>query len=430
MSGPKTSSYTLTAEQRRLLRELAKLQRKIEVDKERIKENSKQVSGIVSEIDTAISKISKLSSGNELYKDLLQMRNEAMEVVNYSKELQNSNDIISLNAQNTKLKRVLNNLLGSKDGYNKKIALLRQASNEKFAEIVSNNGIISFKNFVRKVDNKELEELNNLANNIKNTLSGVNQSHLPLDYKAELNDLLIQLSEMDSIEFMKNFYAMSVKPMLKKCADYENFYQEYYEEYETLVAQYSVVAKEAGVEPERIAFSIGALNILQQKIEELEDTISYLKEQEYISKCVEDAMQEMGYNVIGNREVVKKSGRKFRNELYLFDEGTAINVTYTDNGQISMELGGLDNRDRIPTNAESIALADTMYSFCDSYAELEKRLLKKGIVTKHISILPPEEQYAQIINVEDYEMCEKVSEYNVNTTKKSLHSNSALHKEL
>ena len=69
-----------------------------------------------------------------------------------------------------------------------------------------------------------------------------------MDYKAELNDLLIQLSEMDSIEFMKNFYAMSVKPMLKKCADYENLYQEYYSHYiskdEQYLEAFQVISKE------------------------------------------------------------------------------------------------------------------------------------------------------------------------------------------
>lgn len=430
MSGPKTSSYTLTPEQRRILRELARLQRKIEAAKERIKENARQVSGVVSEIDTVISKISKLSANSELYQDLLQMRNEAMEVVISSKVLQNSSDIAALDAQNTQLKSVLNHLLNNKNGYVKKVALLRKEANDKFAEIVSNTGIISFKNIVREVKDKELEELNVLANHISNALSNVNQTHLPKNLRENLNDLLTKLSEMDSMEFMKNFYAMSVKPMIKKCVDYETLYQECYEEYETLVSQYAVVAKQAGVEPENIVFSREALNVLNRKIEELEEAISCLNEQEYISKCVEEAMQEMGYNVIGNREVVKKSGRKFRNELYLFDEGTAVNVTYTDNGQISMELGGLDNRDRMPSNAESVALADSMYSFCDSYAELEKRLLKKGIVTKHISILPPEEQYAQIINVEDYDMCEKVTEYNVTTTKKNVRGSSGLHKEL
>jgi hypothetical protein len=44
--------------------------------------------------------------------------------------------------------------------------------------------------------------------------------------------------------------------------------------------------------------------------------------------------------------------------------------------------------------------------------------LKKGIVTKRISILPPDAQYAQIINVSDYNMSTEVSEYEAKGTKK------------
>ena len=49
-------------------------------------------------------------------------------------------------------------------------------------------------------------------------------------------------------------------------------------------------------------------------------------------------MREMGYHVVGRREVVKKSGRKFRNELYHFSEGAVVNITYATNGQIAPYL--------------------------------------------------------------------------------------------
>jgi hypothetical protein len=129
-------------------------------------------------------------------------------------------------------------------------------------------------------------------------------------------------------------------------------------------------------------------------------------------------MQEMGYTVVGNRDVVKRNGKRFRNELYLFDEGTAVNVTYSSDGQITMELGGIGLEDRLPTAAESASLSSDMRTFCDDYSEIERRLRKKGIITKRISILPPDEQYAQIINVADYNMSVNVSEYEAKGSKK------------
>ena len=102
----------------------------------------------------------------------------------------------------------------------------------------------------------------------------------------------------------------------------------------------------------------------------------------------------------------------------MFDEGTAVNVTYSSDGQITMELGGISTDDRLPTEVESASLASDMRTFCDDYFEIEQRLRKKGIITKRISILPPEEQYAQMINVSDYNLSKKVSEYEAKDAKR------------
>ena len=128
------------------------------------------------------------------------------------------------------------------------------------------------------------------------------------------------------------------------------------------------------------------------------------EEQAYISQTIDDVMVEMGYKLIGNNEVTKKSGKHFKKELYLFDEGTAVNVTTSSTGQITMELGLLDTQDRIPDVEETDTLCRQMRTFCGSYADIEKKLAERGIVAKHLSLLPPEAQFAQVINVEDYNM--------------------------
>lgn len=60
-----------------------------------------------------------------------------------------------------------------------------------------------------------------------------------------------------------------------------------------------------------------------------------------------------------------------------------------------------------------------MRTFCDDYYEIERRLRQKGILTKRISILPPDEQYAQIINISDYNLSAEVSEYEAKGIRKS-----------
>ncbi|MDR1321079.1 MAG: hypothetical protein LBK56_06595 [Gracilibacteraceae bacterium] len=126
-------------------------------------------------------------------------------------------------------------------------------------------------------------------------------------------------------------------------------------------------------------------------------------EQAYISDCVNEVMAEMGYDVIGSRTVVKRSGKRFRNALFSYGDGTAINITYDPSGQIAVELGGIDRTDRIPTAEEAEALHEDMESFCSDFQNFEKRLQAKGVMMKsRVSLAPPAAEYAAIINLTDY----------------------------
>ncbi|MBQ6582690.1 MAG: hypothetical protein IJH77_02555 [Mogibacterium sp.] len=127
-------------------------------------------------------------------------------------------------------------------------------------------------------------------------------------------------------------------------------------------------------------------------------------EQSYIAECVDEVMAEMGYELIGRREVRKRSGRRFRNELYEFREGTAVNVTYAEDGQIAMELGGIAREDRVPSQEETAVLTREMEAFCGEFAEFERRMLARGIIVgSRVALTPPDAAYASIINVNDYE---------------------------
>jgi hypothetical protein len=142
---------------------------------------------------------------------------------------------------------------------------------------------------------------------------------------------------------------------------------------------------------------------LSEMIAALEKDVVRQAEQAYISDCVSEVMSEMGYAVIGDRSVTKRSGKRFTSKLYAYGAGTAINVTYDAAGQIALELGGLDRADRMPTAAEAGVLETEMESFCAEFADFEARLAKKGIVPEtRVALAPPAAEYATIINLTDY----------------------------
>ena len=132
---------------------------------------------------------------------------------------------------------------------------------------------------------------------------------------------------------------------------------------------------------------------------------SYIRSsQAYIADCVDEVMRDMGYDLIGRRQERRKSGRPFRNELYQFGEGTAVNITYSPEGQISMELGGITREDRRPTADETAVLTQEMRTFCSEFSEFESRMKEKGIIVgSRIALSPPTADHAAMINIRDYD---------------------------
>jgi hypothetical protein len=190
-------------------------------------------------------------------------------------------------------------------------------------------------------------------------------------------------------------------------------------EYAELVARYDALCSMAGVEAKLLPYSKISVGTISSEIERLELLLVRQQEQVYISECVDEVMADMGYDLIGSREVRKKSGKQFRNELFTFNEGSAVNVTFSPDGQISMELGGLAREDRIPTTEETEILTRDMESFCGEFAEFERRMLAKGIVVgSRIALSPPTAEYAAIINVNDYNIAESTQISVLNATEK------------
>lgn len=96
-------------------------------------------------------------------------------------------------------------------------------------------------------------------------------------------------------------------------------------------------------------------------------------------------------------------------------------MTYADDGKITMELGGLDTDDRLPDAAEAKQLCESMESFCDDFSEIEKRLEAKGVVLKsRLALLPPSEDYAQIINVSDYQTTAPIDIFMANNRRSGI----------
>ena len=416
MSGPKTSRYTLTAAQRRALQE----QRRRELEEQRRRE---RISKAKSKLALLSAKTYGLSNITEEALDQARLLNERTGSDNGFAVLKNQ------------LSENTGNLVASIEKANESdsVELLEQAVREaqqafddlsklrgKLDGLVSKNKQQLHKDIMNSLDSvadvdfskiqspaeRQLEQRKDeIANNLSNLLSPIHNDEL----HDSIEKALKHLDEIDNPDFLSNFNAMTVAPLEKKCREYTALRQQIGDEYDDLMIRYTVLCKEQKIIPQNIAFERGAVEKLDSLITELEKAADSADEQSYISRCIDEVMEDMGYKLVGNRSVTKKSGRHFRNELYSFSEGTAVNVTYSDNGNITMELGGVDTKDRMPDTLETERLTEDMGSFCGQYREFERRLAEKGVVSNHISLLPPEPVYAQVINVSDYDMTDNIA---------------------
>ncbi len=268
---------------------------------------------------------------------------------------------------------------------------------------------------------------------IHNKLSALlKDSTLPAELLSEVNRAIASLEAVSDQQRLKTFDSITAKNLLQKIANHKHAQELKTAEYQELAARYEALCSMSGETAKKLPYSEQAVQMLNNEIERLELALVKQQEQTYISECVDQVMSDMGYDLIGSREVQKKNGKRFKNELFTFNEGTAVNVTYSSEGQISMELGGLAREDRIPTEDETEVLTRDMETFCGEFAEFERRLREKGVIVgKRIALSPPSSEYASIINVNDYDISEstQISEMNAKEKRRKLAEKKALRRD-
>lgn len=430
MSGPKSTRYTLTPEQRRILAEARERERKTRREWDKLQQQKSELTNLKDYLESATKSVDmlveRLGSGKEEQQYIHDSLAQIQEVVQEASAINIQSGLEKLQSINSKIQTVVKSA--------KKAKTLYEGQSKEIADKLSTDidDSISAGMMIR-VDEEIVKPLSHLEaqhKKIDEVIDSVQALNISRELQEESIEIRQKAHEITSEGFIDNYYAMTVLPFVKQCKRYDEQLAEYGEEFEELTSKHRYYSEYLGLPVVQFVFSMDKIETLKQEVNELEHQCEQLEEQRHISESLDEVMREMGYHVVGNREVIKKSGRKFRNELYHFSEGAVVNITYAVNGQISMELGGVDTCDREPSEAECVALCDEMTEFCGDFQEIEKRLKEKGVVlANRISMLPPVEEYAQIINISDYEMTEEVDAFEAVSRRQSENRKRALRKE-
>lgn len=430
MSGPKTSRYTLTAEQRRILAEQRELERRKNVASESIKRNNKrllQIGSMFSNAQQISSELIIRSENDGGFSETLNELESNISPVALIIARTDKNNVISLESA---AKSIADNLAKAEKLASELSAI--SAKNEAELHSLLRDDIDKgFDTSFADIKTTTQTTISDSKEKIKvQIIEMKNNTNLPAEISYELTMALDKLEIIDNDIFLKNFSSITVAPLLKRCSQYLSEFESCHEEFEALYTEYIALCELYFFVAQEYVCCNASIETLKTEIQRIKETVAKDDEQAYISDCLDEVMEEMGYTVIGSREVTKKNGKQFRNELYTYGEGTAVNVTYSSDGRIAMELGGIDATDRLPNDYETSVLCESMEHFCDDFKEIEKRLLTKGVVlADRISLLPPNADYAQIINTSDYQMTEKADNLQTKKQRKATTKRKALRRE-
>lgn len=404
MSGPKISIYSLTPEQRAAI--LAELQRKrLEQEKrESLHSELKEISLAADKNRERLSQFDLVSELSIEYekdssiKDSVQeIRTKLSQIIEIVASSQKTND-------NTKLEKLLSSCKCSLKKTEERIDSIKSLS--KDAEQRVSNSLSSqissfFSNNETAVDVGKAKEYQDTINALDEIY---NSPVLSAALKKKIDSVMERICAKEAVG--DAFVQLEVFPLLKECAAFQQLWLSYGQEYRSLYSKYEAILSELGeTTPIMVPLSKEAITVLKRLIAEAEDRVAKAAEQEYISKALDEIMTEMGYPLWGHREGTKRNGKHYRNMLYRYSTVTAVNVTYSDDGQISMEIGKPDSADRLPSAEETTSLVDSMNRFCTDFKKIEANLAARGIIVNNrIALFPPSGSHAQIINLNDYEM--------------------------
>ena len=423
MSGPKISIYTLTPAQLEVLR------RQMEEELKRLEEEERlrrEINRIFVQLAEGRKWVEKMDEELQSYKETSQLMIEWKQdasvqdrisdiklklekIVEKIRETYRKTDIDSLQAGRD---LILKDIESVRD----EILLMSSFVSDKREQLdAALSGTVStgFEQFMgqkklsEQISAQEQEKLQNIDFKWLNRIDELVCKEVKISsvLKERLKAAGEQLMHITDYEFACNFAAIELQPLIEQAEKAQAFYLDYGGEYERLSARYEILCKTLKTDSESHVFPFDqkGLDQLSAEISRMEKQRLEAAEREYISDEMTAVMEEMGYDILGSREVIKKSGTKFLNELYDYGNGNAVNITYASDGKITMELGKMDSSDRIPDTSEKAVLVGTMTEFCSRFREIEDHLAEKGILAeKRLSLMPPDEAFAQIINTEDY----------------------------
>lgn len=437
MSGPKYMRYSLSAEElQRLLQEQLERQRQeaIKKEKQRMERLINAEEKNIHSASKAIQRQKNVSIGN-IKTVIANIEKELAKMVSYVQELEKIDDYSVKNLHES-LTKEFNDLVNKNKDVNTQMTLKEIYSNhnelnelfEKVSKEVENAKTKVSESKQKILDNISVEIEKSIAefsyneykqevsfdasDYIEEIISLSNNEKLSASLKRSVLAVLERLQTIKDIKQLKDYCLGVVGQIIYECESYLTNYQNKYERYEKLYEAYEGLCMILHRQAEVIEFSDEAILHLESENEKLQCEAESLLERQYIATEFNNILKEMGYNLLGQKANAINENTYYTNRLYSYKNGNVASVTFSSNGQISIEIGSVDNVNREPSKQEALNQVKSMERLCEDLPLIEERLAEKGIMLKQrIAMQPAVPEVAQIFNGKDYNIKVEKEEY-------------------
>jgi hypothetical protein len=239
MSGPKSTRYTLTLEQRRILAETRERERKTQQELERLRVYKTEISVIKSQLLKETTNIDMLvertNTGVELQTQIKETLNQLDKSMNVADSVNKDSGLERLQQANSHILNTLNQCRKVK----KKCDVESKNIKDTLSEDI-NNSIIAGMNISTFMENRDTNPINQVEQQrekIKEVLNSLDELKLSDDLKTEFDEICSKSEEITDKNFIDNYYAMTVLPFVKKCKEHNELVSKYGEEFDELVSK-------------------------------------------------------------------------------------------------------------------------------------------------------------------------------------------------
>ena len=209
MSGPKTSRYSLTPEQRRILEE----QRRISVEREILAKQQGDIRSVIAEADRVIERLEPLCAESGVCAAVLA---EAKELCKKAKDTYGKASSASDKVGSDRLRELNQNLKTATRELataTKKAAEEYETAEKAFRSVTAERIDAGFDVLCDMNDVGEIS----FSEKILSGLRSLSDLSISDELKAKMVALQAKFTEIGDLDFLKSFYEMSVLPFVKEC---------------------------------------------------------------------------------------------------------------------------------------------------------------------------------------------------------------------